>query len=190
MTLLQSSSATSKYDQSRKVTRRDVHGIPPRWRFVLELHMSGHLPTKTQYRLRTLSKDGLTPLRKPVREVVKHSIQELTGYSPATIHKILRNEDVQYLRQQIMQYYDDEFQALYPDVIDAVRRGLASNDKYLEAANTYLRQFGSGSKKGPLDGASINFTAEDMVFQILNQRSDSERSDSRREEVRRNEKKI
>jgi len=119
--------------------------------------------------VRRTSKDGL-PLKQPVKEVSKESIKELTGYSPSFIHKILRNEDVQYLRQQIMEYYDNEFQALYPKVIEAVRRGLDSDDKYLEAAKTYLREFGSGTKKNPLDGASINFTAEDMVFQILNQR--------------------
>lgn len=126
--------------------------------------MTGHLPTKVRKRI-VIEDD------KPVEKVTHHSIHELTGYSPAMIHRILANEDIIGLRQQIMCYYDDEFQAMYPEVIDAVRRGLDSHDKYLEAAKIYLKEFGSQSKgTGGGDGMQVNFTAEDMVFQILQQR--------------------
>ena len=162
MTSLLLPAAPDRYQQSRKVTRRDVHGVPPRWRFVLELHLAGHLPCKCK--MKSIVEEG------ELKQIVdKPSIQEITGYAPATIYYILTREEVIALKQQVMSYYDEEFKMLYPEVIDAIRRGLNSSDKYVDAAKVYLREFGTQKGQGSSKG-SVNFTAEDMVFQILVQR--------------------
>jgi hypothetical protein len=73
-----------------------------------------------------------------------------------------------------MSYYDQEFEALFPDVIQAVREGLVSDDMShrLDAAKTWLKAHGkfSGDAK---QVQQINLTAEDIVFNILNQRETS-----------------
>jgi len=97
----------------------------------------------------------------------KPSIRELTGYADSTIYAILASDEIKALKQQIMSYYDEEFKALYPEVIEAIRTGLDSEDKYLDAAKIYLKEFGKSQAGGKTE---IHLTAEDIVFNILNQR--------------------
>lgn len=142
MNLLQSHTPDT-FNRSRKVTVRDVRGVPYKWRFVLELFLAGH---------------------KAMRSLPgKPSIHELTGYAEPTIYAILQKEEMIALKQQIMAVYDIEFESLYPEVINAIEVGLRDPDKYLDAAKVYLKEFGK-SEKG-----KATFTAEDMVFNILNQ---------------------
>jgi hypothetical protein len=159
------SPTTDRYDQHRHLKRNEGNSgadVSLRHRFVLELHLAGHLPTK--------NKPG------------KASIHELTDYSPAMIHRILALPDVQALRQQIMYYYDQEFEALFPDVIEAVRDGLvveAGTTSRLDAARLWLKAHGR-STPSPSGGGNVNITAEDVVVQILNM------ANTRQEEVRSN----
>ena len=162
MSLIQSNTS-DRYQAARPVTKRDVKGIPARWRFVLELHLAGHQVTRDTVTQKVDEEGILTNV------VQKHSIQELTGYAPSTIYKILSSAEVEEMKQQVMKYYDSEFETLYPEVVDAVRRGLKSGDKYLDAAKLYLKAFGKGGKSKDGSGTTLNLTAEDVVFNILNQ---------------------
>jgi hypothetical protein len=132
------SPAADTYQQNRPVQSIDVEPIPHAWRQVLELHLARLKPKE---------------------------IQEQTGYSPAMMYRILKDDRVIHLKQQIMQYYDSRFQDLLPSVVDAIEKGLDSPDKYLEAAKVYLKEFGSESKKQ--GDTTINITAEDVALQIL-----------------------
>ena len=163
MTSLMLSPTTDHYNQNRHLKRNEGGSgsdVSLRHRFVLELHLAGHLPTK--------NKPG------------KSSIHELTDYSPAMIHRILANPDVQALRQQIMYYYDQEFESLFPDVIEAVSDGLVTDDmsQRLSAAKLWLKAHGRAQPQA--QGGNVNITAEDVVVQILNM------ANTRQEEVRSN----
>lgn len=121
-----------------------------RHRFVLELHLAGHLPMKGSEE--------------------KPSIHELTDYSPAMIHRILASEGIVALRQQVMSYYDQEFETLFPDVIQAVREGLDATEMKdrLSAAKLWLKAHGRAAGSSSKEAGDINITAEDVVVQILN----------------------
>lgn len=140
------SSRPDSYQVRRHLKRSETRPVLPRHRFVLELHLAG----------------------RSVSEIC-----ELSSYSPAMVYRILESEDVISLRQQIMSFYDQEFETLFPDVIQAVKDGLLSEDMShrLDAAKTWLKAHGkfSGDTK---QVQQINLTAEDIVFNILNQRQD------------------
>lgn len=116
--------------------------VSHRWRYVLELHLCG----------------------KRV-----HEISELSGYSVNTIYGILRDEDVISLRQQLMQQFDSEFEALYPKVIDSIRDGLnhPHPDVQKEARRDWLKAHGK-YRDQPQQQSQV-FSAEKMVVQILQQ---------------------
>lgn len=146
------SASPDAYQGRRHLKRSETRPVLPRHRFVLELHLAG----------------------KSVQEIC-----ELSQYSPAMVYRILESEDVIALRQQIMSYYDQEFEALFPDVIQAVREGLVADDMShrLDAAKTWLKAHGKfSSESKPIQ--QFNLTAEDVVFNILNQRQDDSRSPS------------
>ena len=131
-----------------QITRQSVR---PRWRFVLELHLAGHAVER--------SRPG------------KPSICELTGYTPASVYRILAREEVRELHQELVDGLDQEFKNLYPEVIEAVRDGLqpeAEPGVRLQAAKLWLKSHG---KHQPAAGPTnqVNLTAEDVVIQILNQ---------------------
>lgn len=113
-----------------------------RWRHALDLHLSG----------------------MPVYEIA-----EQLDCGPATVYKILNDPRINELRQQIMKYYDQDFEALYSRVIDTVRSNLSSEDEKVKegAAKLWLKAHGKFQTKD--EGTTNNFTAEQIIFQILNQ---------------------
>lgn len=140
------SGTPDSFQSRRHLKRSDTRPVLPRHRFVLELHLAG----------------------RSVRE-----ISSLSGYSIPTVYHVLESEDVLALRQQIMSYYDKEFETLFPDVIRAVRDGLVSTDisERLDAAKTWLKAHGKFSNEQSAGQVTnVNLTAEDIVFNILNQR--------------------
>lgn len=134
---------TAQY--GRKMKSSDYRMVPHRWMVVLDLHLAG----------------------KKVSE-----IQQITAYSPAMIYRILDDERITALRQQKLEYYDKEFLALQPKVNDAVRKGLDSEDKYLEAASLWLKHSGKGLSQG--EGQQLNVTAENVAIQLLQQASEGD----------------
>lgn len=134
--------AAGRYQVRRPLKKSDINPVPHRWRYVLELHLAG---TKVA------------------------EISELTGYAPPTIYRILNEDDIVILKQQIMRHYDSEFETLFPEVIRAIKNGLADPEKYLEAAKVWLKAHGKLDSNRDLNARqTINVTAEDVVFQILN----------------------
>lgn len=128
----------------RKVRQKDVTPISSRWRYVLELHLAGRSPAE---------------------------IQEITGYSPAMMYLILADPRMVAEKQQIMRYYDSEFEALYARVINVVRENLECPDDPKvrnDAAKIWLKSHGKfqADKEQSND---TNISAEKIVFQILNQ---------------------
>lgn len=148
------SQAPDGYQARRHLKRSETRPVLPRHRFVLELHLAGH----------------------KVKE-----IQDLSGYSESTIYDILQSKDVNSLRQQIMSYYDQEFESLFPDVIQAVKDGLGSQviSERLSAATTWLKAHGKLSGEKIQQNVQVNLTAEDIVFNILNQRQESNNENPR-----------
>lgn len=113
-----------------------------RWRQVVQLHLAGHKAEE---------------------------IAEITNYSQGAVYRILARPEAVELMQKTMDYYDLEFRSLYPEVISAVRRGLTDPEKYLDAAKTWLKSH--GRMNTPATQGQINVTAEDVVFNILNQQA-------------------
>lgn len=132
-----------RYRYGRKRKKNDIVGITPRWRYVLELHLAG----------------------KRIEE-----IQELTGYAPPTIYKILSDPRMIAERQQIMKYYDLDFEALYKQVIETIRVNLNEEDPKVrnDAAKIWLKAHGKFQADAVREG-DTNISAEKIVFQILNQ---------------------
>lgn len=142
------SSGTDRYAAARQITRKDYEPIPHRWYFVLSLRLAGHSPT----------------LDKPD----KPSIRTLTGYSQASIHRILNEPDVIQARQQILEQYDREFEDMYALVVEGVRKHLESDSlsEVREGAKIWLQEFGKVSKMKQ-GGDTYHVTAEDVVFNML-----------------------
>lgn len=147
---LMTSQSEERYSGRRRLKCSDVHPLKARHRFVLELHLAGH-------------QVGQSTVEKP-------SISELSGFAPATVYAILKRDDIHALRQQIMRLYDLEFEALFPDVIQTIREGMEPGKEMkdrIAASKLWLKAHGRpGAAVG---GSTINVTAEDVVFQILNQ---------------------
>jgi hypothetical protein len=92
-----------------------------------------------------------------------------TGYKEPTVYKILSDEGVIALRQQIMKHYDKEFEAQYLKVVDAVGTCLdptKPDEIKLKAAKLW-GEFHKRFDKDKGD-TTVNITAEDIVFQIMN----------------------
>lgn len=142
------SSQGTKLSYGRKMKSTDYRPVPYRWMQVLDLHLAG---------------------------VKVKGIQESTGYSPAMIYRILDDPRTLQLRQQRMEYYDKEFQALQPKVNEAVRKGLDSQDKYLEAAAIWLKHSG----KGIGEQTVVNVSAENVAMQILQEAKESRSDDTK-----------
>lgn len=126
----------------KALTKRDYNPLPHRYYYVLALHLKGS----------TLEE-----------------ISELSGYAVSTIQAILRSKDVIAVRQQILATTQAEFEALFDSVVEVIRDTLkyGDTDQKLQAAEKWLKAHGKyQSNQGP----TINLTAEDVVFQILNQK--------------------
>lgn len=84
----------------------------------------------------------------------------------ASVYRILNHRDTLYVRQQLMEYTQQEFEALFKKVVHAVRGGLDDPDPKiaLMASQLWLKAHG---KFAPERQAVGNITAEDVVIQIL-----------------------
>jgi hypothetical protein len=124
--------------QIKPAKRNAYNPIPLRWKYVLDLHLSGM----------SIKDIALT-----------------TGYSLNSIYRILDSEGIQHVRQQILDSTQQEFQALFRKVVDSVREDLDSYDPKVrvEARRDWLRAHGKVKESG-----GNQFTAEDMVVQIMN----------------------
>jgi len=92
-TSLMTSPTADTYQQNRKVQAVDYEPVSHQWRHVLELHLARCKPKE---------------------------IQERTGYSPAMMYRILKDPRIIHLKQQIMSFYNDKFEDLLPQVVEAV----------------------------------------------------------------------
>ena len=102
----------------------------------------------------------------------REEIEELTGYTSSTISSIVNSPQAQMHRQQIMKHYDSDFQALYSKVISTVRENLSPEAPPAvrnEAAKIWLRAHGKLEQEPTGQGNGVNFSAEKIVVQILQQ---------------------
>ena len=115
-----------------------------RWRRVLDLHFAG----KT-----------------------REEIMDITGYSYIRISQILNEPRMVELRQQVMKYYDQDFEALYPRVVQSIREGLVDPEPGVQtdARRDWLKAHGKFQPAVKEGGGNVNMSAEKIIFQILNQ---------------------
>lgn len=139
------SSTPDHYQARRHLKLTDRNPIPLRYSKVLALHLAG----------------------KPV--IGEGGICEETGYAPATVYRILSDDRVVQIRQQLLAHTQTEFEALYPAVVASLRKDILSGqpDRENRARDQWLRAAGKYSQDNK--PSQINVTAEDVVFQILNQ---------------------
>jgi hypothetical protein len=144
MAVLQSSSLDnfSKQRKTKFVEGKAASRLSLRDRQIIELHLCG----------------------KRARQ-----ISEICGVGVVTVYRVLASEEGISHKQQIMQYYDNRFEVLYGDVIDTIEDGLLSEDMTirLQAADKWLKAHGKFAPK--VSDSQVNITAEDIVFNILNQ---------------------
>lgn len=113
--------------------------IPERWMFVVALNLRGYTHSE---------------------------ISELSGYTSATISRILSHEHAVQLRQQLMSGLDAELQMMYPQIIHTIREALTHSDmKFrldgVEKWNKMVGKYKEGSQ-------NVSITAEDVVVNMLN----------------------
>jgi hypothetical protein len=140
------SQTSDRYNGRRHLKLTDKTPIPLKYHKVLALHLSG-------------------------KKVV--DIAAETGYKLPSIYAILKDPRVVEIRQQLMNVTQTEFEALYGRVVDTLRGDLFSGmpEREHKAREQWLRA--SGKYKSESDKQVINVTAEDVVFQILNQGAQS-----------------
>jgi len=116
--------------------------IPQRWVVVVQLHLTG----------------------KKINEIA-----QVTGYTENSVYRILNHEDVNALRQQILNTTQKEFEALFPKVVEAIGTGLDDEDPKVRAIYTsqWLKANGKFSDNRTIINNNI-ITAEDVVQNILN----------------------
>lgn len=138
------SKTPDRYQGRRHFKLTDHRPIPHRYYQVLALHLAG----------------------KPCREICS-----LTGYKDSTIYAILADPRVIQIRQNLLEKTQEEFEALFPRVVDTLREDLFSGDPDREHKSREQWFKASGKFKGEEKGGQTNFnlTAEDIVIQILNQ---------------------
>jgi len=160
MQSLLESTQPDRYAVRRHLRRDEKAPVSHRHQYVLALHLAG----------------------KKVGE-----IEQITKYRPATIYAILSSPNVLALRQQLLHHTSKEFEALFPQVVDAIREALQSPDLKiaLEGSDKWLKAHGKYAKS---EGTQVQITAEDVVFNILNQNQTqinaAGRSDGKEEEER------
>lgn len=135
------SAVPDRYNARRHLKLSDNTPIPLRYHNVLALHLAG----------------------KSVAMIC-----EETGYKPPTVYRILQDQRVTQIRQQLLDHTQKEFEALYPVVVESIRKDLLSNqpDRENRARDQWLRA--SGKYQNNTTNIT-NVTAEDVVLQILNQ---------------------
>ena len=115
--------------------------IPQRWIVVVQLHLAG----------------------KKVKEIA-----EATGYTENSVYRILNEESVNAIRQQLLDTTQKEFEALFDKVVTVIGRGLDDPDPKTQAIYTaqWLRANGKFTDNRTI--INNNITAEDVVMKILN----------------------
>jgi len=116
--------------------------IPLRWHTVLALHLGG----------------------ASVKEVAK-----MTGYSQATCYCILRRPEVQLVRQRMMEDVQQEFEALWPKVVDNIRVQLSDADPQIQLAAQQQWLKASGKFQPVNEKVGKEATAEEVVARLLQQ---------------------
>lgn len=114
--------------------------ISQRWMYVLSLHLTG----------------------RPIDEIAKE-----TGYAVGTIRQILSNQKVNEIRQMLLEDTQKEFEALFGPITNKIREMLDSKDQCVDAINLWIKMHGRNGAAKPQAPVN-NFTAEDIVFNILN----------------------
>jgi len=114
--------------------------VSVRMRAVLDMHLAGHTADE---------------------------IAEALGYAGRqSVYQCLNNDKMRALMQETMDYYDQRFKILYPEVINAVGSALQSQDEkvQLEASKIWLKSHGRlETRKEQTPGTTI----ENMVANIL-----------------------
>jgi hypothetical protein len=95
-------------------------------------------------------------------------ISKLTGHSPPVIAYIMNHPSAQPLLQKGYAQIDKEMSSLYSPSVEAIRRGLNSDDERtaLQASTIALKALG----KIDADTAKNTTTAEDVVSRIIEER--------------------
>ena len=137
----QGKQSLDRYASKRHLRAADKNPTDHRWHAVLSYHMAGY----------------------SVQE-----ISELTGYATPSIYKILSDDRVRGIRQQLLASLDDEFEAQYRDVLNIVKELLASSDPdiKLKAVDMWMKAHGKYKQAG--SAGQTNVTAENVVMQIMN----------------------
>jgi len=138
--MLPSESSSPTYDQHRPAKRHDYVPIPHRWYNVLAYHLAG---------------------KKAIE------IKQLTGYSIPMIHKILNHKLVLQVRQQLLDATQQEFEALFDQIVDNIRTQLSSDDPNVKLAAQQQWLKANGKFAGVKGTIINNITAEQVVQQIL-----------------------
>ena len=139
--LMQSRTSDPTYQGKRRARRNDLVPIPHRWFEVVALHLAG----------------------KPTKEIL-----EITGYSLGAYYSIMANPRTQAVRQQLLETYQDEFEALFCKVITNIRDQLDSSD--MRAKQTAQQQWFSAENKFKFirNRKQVDASAEDIVSKMLN----------------------
>ena len=140
------SKTPDRYQGRRHLKCTDKTPIPLRYHKVLALHLAG----------------------KTVKDICLE-----TNYKESTIYNILSDSRVAHIRQQLLNHTQTEFEALYGKVVETLRGDLFSGQP--EREHKAREQWFKASGKYTPDKTTgdITITAEDIVFNILNQQKDS-----------------
>ena len=131
----------NQQDYVVKAQPQACNPIPQRWLYVVQLHLAG----------------------KKIKEIA-----EATGYTENSCYRILNHEDVNVVRQQILDTTQKEFEALFSKVVKAVGEGLDDPDPKVKAIYTSQWLRANGKLSGDRTIINNNITAEDVVMKILN----------------------
>lgn len=136
-----SNNGDSNYRFHRNLTKKDHMPVPLRWQTVLAYHLAGKKASE---------------------------ITQLTGYSSAMIYRILSNKDVQSMRQQMLASTQQEFEAMFSQIVDTIKDALSNDDMQvrLTATNQWLKANGKFAPSKVDQG--VHITAEDVVLNLLN----------------------
>ena len=157
-TLIQSSTSAFQEDDKGNGGRSERNGrISVRMKAVVDLHLAGESPD---------------------------TIADMLGYAGVgSVYQVLANPKVKSMIQQVMDYYDERFRILYPEVINAVAGGLRSMDEkvQLEASKIWLKSHGKHQPSNQREAPGV--TIESLIANILIEGKDDSRSTSNREPV-------
>jgi len=116
--------------------------------------------------LKRLSGAHLTAISLHVAGLTNNQIAALLGKSPAWVSVILSDPLSQREIDKKLSLLDQEFKALFSDVVQAIRDGLSSDQRIqdrLSAADKWLKAHGRYAQKREEEGA----TAEDVIQQVI-----------------------